>query len=84
MICPYRKIPFARAVSKTATRNIVVKRGFFRKLPAIMPNADKTLIMISQIGKLVKDEKLALIMRTPYIIVKEVVRYDIFIPPAKI
>ena len=49
-----------------------------------MPNADKTLIMISQIGKLVKDEKLALIMRTPYIIVKKIVRYDIFIPPAKI
>ena len=49
-----------------------------------MPNADKTLIMISQIGKLVKDEKLALIMRTPYIIVKEIVRYDILIPPAKI
>ena len=49
-----------------------------------MPNADKTLIMISQIGKLVKDEKLALIMRTPYIIVKKIVRYDILIPPAKI
>ena len=48
-----------------------------------MPNADKTLIMISQIGKLVKDRKLALIMRTPYIIVKEIVRYDILIPPQK-
>ena len=48
-----------------------------------MPNADKTLIMISQIGKLVKDRKLALIMRTPYIIVKKIVRYDILIPSQK-
>ena len=48
-----------------------------------MPNADKTLIMINQIGKLVKDRKLALIMRTPYIIVKKIVRYDILIPPQK-
>ena len=48
-----------------------------------MPNADKTLIMISQIGKLVKDRKPALIMITPYIILKKIVRYDILIPPQK-
>ena len=49
-----------------------------------MPNADKTLIMISQIGKLVKDKKLALIMITPYIILNKIVRYDILIPPQKL
>ena len=48
-----------------------------------MPNADKMLIMISQIGKLVKDKKLALIMITPYIILNKIVRYDILIPPQK-
>ncbi len=82
MIWCWREKPFARAVSKSATRNIVVKSGIFRIHPAIIPNASKTLIMISQIGRLVINKRLALIIVTPYIIVKKIVRYDILIPPA--